>query len=107
MADIGIVFSADEFSLTVAPLELHLVNATFNDRLSGEKLFFIRDARLHCSVDNLYAWQLSRDISIDTTDIDGAEVWIRFDENGRSNFANLNIIEQARAGKFQIRIDRF
>src|SRR5436190_9051987 len=95
MADIGIVFSADEFSLTVAPLELHLVNATFNDRLSGEKLFFIRDAHLHLSVDNLYAWQLSRDISIDTTDIDGAEVWIRFDENGRSNFANLNLIEQA------------
>src|SRR5688500_13621233 len=40
MADIGIVFSADEFALTVAPLELHLVNATFNDRVSGEKLFF-------------------------------------------------------------------
>ena len=36
MADIGIVFSADEFALTVAPLELHLVNATFNDRVSGE-----------------------------------------------------------------------
>src|SRR3982751_5617262 len=46
MADIGVVFSADEFTLTVAPLELHLVNATFDDRLSGEKLFFIRDARL-------------------------------------------------------------
>ena len=95
MADIGIVFSADEFALTVSPLELHLVNATFDDRATGEKLFFIRDARLHLSVDNLYAWQLSRDISIDTTDIDGAEVWIRFDENGRSNFANLNLIEQA------------
>src|SRR5687768_16811400 len=46
MADIGIVFSADEFALTIAPLELRLVNATFNDRVSGEKLFFIRDARL-------------------------------------------------------------
>ena len=94
MADIGIVFSADEFALTVAPLELHLVNATFNDKISGEKLFFIRDARLGLSVDNLYAWQLSRDISINTTDIDGAEIWINFDENGRSNYANLNLVEQ-------------
>ena len=94
MADIGIVFSADEFALTVAPLELHLVNATFNDRVSGEKLFFIRDARLGLSVDNLYAWQLSRDISINTTDIDGAEIWINFDESGRSNYANLNLVEQ-------------
>src|SRR6185503_607303 len=35
MADIGIVFSADEFALTVSPLELHLVNATFDDRATG------------------------------------------------------------------------
>jgi translocation and assembly module TamB len=104
MADIGIVFSADEFALTVAPLELHLVNATFNDRVSGEKLFFVRDARLGLSVDNLYAWQLSRDISIRTTDIDGAEVWINFDENGRSNYANLNLVEQER-GRVNFKYD--
>src|SRR5215216_3300617 len=53
MADIGIVFSADEFALTITPLELHLVNATFNDRVTGEKLFFVQDARLGLSVDNL------------------------------------------------------
>jgi hypothetical protein len=95
MADIGIEFTADEFALSLAPMELHLVNATFNDRVTGEKLFFIRDARLGLTVDNLYAWQLSRDISINTTDIDGAEVWVNFDENGRSNFANLKLVEEA------------
>jgi hypothetical protein len=36
---------------------------------------------------------LSRDISIDTTDVDGAEVWVRFDENGNSNFDNLKFVE--------------
>jgi translocation and assembly module TamB len=95
MADIGIAFTADEFALKLAPMELHLVNATFNDRVTGEKLFFIRDARLGLTVDNLYAWQLSRDISINTTDIDGAEVWVNFDENGRSNYANLKLVEEA------------
>lgn len=93
MADIGIVFDADVFRLTVAPLQLELKNATFNDRVSGEKLFFIRDAKLGLTVDNLYSWQLSRDISINTTDVDGAEVWVRFDENGKSNFSNLNFVE--------------
>src|SRR5690606_7566547 len=75
------------------PLQLELKNATFNDRVSGEKLFFIRDAKLGLTVDNLYAWQLSRDITIDTTEIDGAEVWINFDENGKSNFSNLEFVE--------------
>src|SRR4030095_5350470 len=56
--------------------------------------FFIRDAHLGLTVDNLYAWQLSRDIKVNTTDINGVEVWIRFDENGRSNFSNLQFVEE-------------
>src|SRR5262245_24062645 len=82
MADIGIVFTADQFNVTASPFELHLVNATFNNKTTGEKLFFIRDARLGLSVVDVFSWSLSRDISIDTTDINGAEVWILFDENG-------------------------
>ena len=94
MADIGIVFDADEFDVTVAPFELHLVNATFNNKTTGEKLFFIRDARLGLSVVDVFSWSLSRDISIDTTDINGAEVWINFDENGKSNYSDLVFVEE-------------
>ena len=94
MADIGVVFDADVFRVTVNPLELELKNATFNDKVSGEKLFFIRDAHFTLAVQNLYAWQLSRDISIDKTVINGAEAWVTFDENGRSNFANLKMMEK-------------
>ncbi len=93
MADIGIVFDADTFRLTVAPLELQFKDATFNDKVSGEKLFFIRDAKLGLTVSNLYAWQLTRDIKVDSTEINGAEAWVRFDENGKSNFSNLKIVE--------------
>lgn len=98
MADIGIVFDADVFRVTVNPLALELRNATFNDRVSGEKLFFIRTANLKMTVQDLYAWQLSRDISIDKTEISGAEVWVKFDEEGRSNFSNLKLIEDQRGG---------
>jgi hypothetical protein len=96
MGEIGMDFDADVFRVTVNPLELELKNATFTDRVTGEKLFFIRDAHLGLTVDNLYAWQLSRDIKVNTTDINGAEVWIRFDENGRSNFSNLKLVEDQR-----------
>ena len=93
MADIGVVFDADVFRLTVNPLELELKNATFNDKKTGEKLFRIGEAHLKLTVQNLYARQLSRDISIDTTDLRDVEVWVRFDENGNSNFDNLNLVQ--------------
>lgn len=89
MEYMGIVFDADVFRLNISPLELELKNATFNDRISGEKLFFVRDGRLGLTVLDLFAWQTTREISVDSTEIYGAEVWVRFDENGRLNFANL------------------
>src|SRR6185503_8620176 len=93
MADIGIVFDAEVFRVTVAPLELELKNATFRNKVTGELLFSVRDAHLGMTVQDLYAWQLSRDITVNTTDINGAEIWIKFDENGRSNYADLTLVE--------------
>ncbi len=93
MADIGVVFDADVFRLQVMPLQLELKNATFNDKLTGEKLFRVGEGKLGLKVADLYAWQLSRDISIDTTDLNDVEAWVKFDENGKSNFSNLNLVE--------------
>lgn len=104
MAEMGIVFNADVFRLTVSPLQLELKNATFNDRVSGEKLAFIRDGRIELSIENLYAWQLSRDIKVESTEINGAEAWVKFDENGKSNFANL-IIEDAGPSRVNFKYD--
>ena len=47
MADIGMVFDAEVFRVTVNPLELELKNAAFKDRISGENLFTVREAHLH------------------------------------------------------------
>lgn len=105
MAEMGIVFDAEVFRLTVNPLELELKNATFNDRVTGEKLFFIRDAHIGLTVDNLYAWQLSRDVVVNTTDINGAEVWVKFDEQGRSNFSNLQFVEDERGQRVNFKYD--
>ncbi len=93
MHEIGVDFDADVFRLTVSPLALELKNATFNNRVTGEKLFFIRDAQLELSIQDLFSWQLSRDISIDSTEINGLEAWVTFDENGGSNFSELTFVE--------------
>ncbi len=105
MADIGIVFDAEVFRLSASPLELELHNATFDDKLTGEKLFFIRDAHLKMSVLDLLALRASRDINIDSTEIRGAEVWVKFDENGRSNFANLRLVEDQAGSTVNFKYD--
>jgi translocation and assembly module TamB len=107
MERIGIVFSADTFRVTVAPLKLELKNATFNNKVTGEKLFFIREANLFLTVQNLYAWQLSRDITIDTTEITGAEVFVNFDADGKSNFAELNFVEEKARVNFNYSSTKF
>lgn len=96
MDQIGVNFTADTFRTTVAPMSLELGNATFVDKVTGEKLFHIDNAKLGLSVTDLYAWQLSRDFRVDSTEIDGAEIWVRFDENGNSNFSNLQFAEEER-----------
>ena len=93
LSDIGIAFETESIRVTASPMTLELHNATFRDKVTGEKLFFVRDARLELTVLDLLAWRLSRDISIDRSEIRGAEIWVKFDENGRSNFSNLKFIE--------------
>lgn len=105
MEEIGIVFEADVFRVTINPIRLQLQNATFNDKISGEKLFFIRDANLDLTVQNLYAWQLSRDIQLNSTDINGAEAWVKFDENGKSNFSNLKFVEDKAGSSVNFKYD--
>jgi translocation and assembly module TamB len=96
MDQMGIDFSADTFRTTVSPMALELGNATFVDKKTGEKLFHVDSAKLGLTATDLYSWQLSRDFRVDSTDIDGAEVWIKFDSEGRSNFSNLQFVEEER-----------
>ena len=63
MSDIGITFNADAFRLVATPFELHLKNATFNDKITGERLFFISEANLGMTILDLFSLQTTRDVS--------------------------------------------
>ena len=103
LSDIGVDFSSDSLALSLSPLALEVNNAVFTDKATGEKLIFIKRGRLGLTVTDLLAWQLSREISIDTTEIEGAEVWVKFDEEGRSNFSNLTFVEDEEASGINFR----
>lgn len=105
MAEMNIVFDADVFRLNINPLELELKNATFNDKVTGAKLFFIRDAHLKMTVTDLWALRATRDIRIDTTDVNGAEVWVMFDKDGNSNFHNVHVVEDEKGTAVNFKYD--
>ncbi len=94
MDRMNINFTADVFQVGVSPLELELKNATFNNKITGEKLFFIKDAKIGLTITNLYDWQLTRDINVDSTNVDGFEAFVKFDANGDSNFKEVQVVEE-------------
>ncbi|MBK8810240.1 MAG: translocation/assembly module TamB domain-containing protein [Acidobacteria bacterium] len=94
MDRMGIGFDAGSFHVSASPLELELKDAVFTNKSTGEKLFAIRDGRIALTVKNLYDISLNRDINVDSTDLKGAEIWIDFDENGRSNFSGVRVVEE-------------
>ncbi|MCW5961327.1 MAG: translocation/assembly module TamB domain-containing protein [Pyrinomonadaceae bacterium] len=93
MDEMNLVFDADVFQLSLSPLQLTLKNATFNNKITGEKVFFISNAVIGLSVTNLFDWQLTRDINVDSTRVEGFEAWILFDENGDSNFREIQFVK--------------
>ncbi len=94
MDRMGIAFDAGTFRVTLSPLELELKDAVFTNKATGEKLFSIRDGRVGLTVRNLYDIGLNRDVNVDSTTLDGAEIWINFDKDGRSNFSGVRILEE-------------
>lgn len=90
----GIAFESERFHVGVSPLQLDLANAVFKNKETGETLFTIKDGRIGLTVRDLLALKLTRDISVDSTNISGAEVWVTFDANGRSNFSGVHVVEE-------------
>lgn len=101
----GVNFEARNFNVTAAPLELVLDDANFTNAATGERLLFIKNGRLGLTILDLMALKLTRDISIDKTDISGAELWINIDENGRSNFSGLKFVEDERGSAVNFKYD--
>ncbi len=103
--EMGIVFTSEAFRFSPTPLELHISKASFNDKLTGDRLFYIGEAHIGLTVIDALALSTSRDISIDKTEISGAEVWVKFDENGKSNFSNLKFVEDEAGSSVNFRYE--
>jgi translocation and assembly module TamB len=86
----GIRAEIGKLDTTSYPTTARLQDVVLYDAQSGEKLAEIDQLNIKLTISNILALRAARTITINSTDVQGLEVWIRFDEEGHSNFSKLN-----------------
>lgn len=90
-ANYGIRAEIREFHATFPPNTVEMTRLELFDAETGEKLGKIDKLLATVRVEDLYAFNLTRNINLKDLKIEGFELWVTFDAEGRSNFRNIHI----------------
>jgi translocation and assembly module TamB len=86
----GIKADIGKLQTTLFPTTAKLQNLVLRDEQSGEELAKIDQLNIDLTISNILALRAARTITVNSTDVQGLEVWVRFDKQGHSNFSNLH-----------------
>src|SRR5882672_9548455 len=87
----GIRAEIKESHTSIAPQTVEMLGVELFDASSGEKLGKIDRLLATVRIEDLYALNLRRNINLKDLTVEGLELWVSFDAQGRSNFRNLHI----------------
>ncbi|HEU5460627.1 MAG TPA: hypothetical protein VFU83_09030, partial [Pyrinomonadaceae bacterium] len=90
-ANYGIRAEIREFHATFPPQTVEMSGVELYDSSTGDQLGKIGRLVATIRVEDLYALNLRRNINLQDLKIEGLEAWVKFDEQGRSNFRNVHI----------------
>lgn len=90
-ANYGIRAEIGEFHASFPPRTVEMSNVELYDSQSGDKLGKIDRLLATIKVEDLYALNLQRNINLEDLRMQGLELWVTFDDQGRSNFRNIRI----------------
>lgn len=90
-AKYGIRAEIKEFHTKLSPKTVEMLGIELYDARTGEKLGKIDRLLATVRIEDLYAFNLRRNINLKELQIDGLEAWVTFDSQGRSNFRNIHI----------------
>jgi translocation and assembly module TamB len=90
-ANYGIRAVIREFHSSLPPQTVEMSGIELYDAASGEQLGKIDHLTAKIRIEDLYALNLRRNINLQDLKIEGFEAWVKFDEQGRSNFRNIHI----------------
>lgn len=90
-ASYGIRAEIQEFHAGFPPRTVEMNGIELYDSASGEKIGKIDKLLATVKVEDLYALNLQRNVNLEDLKMEGFELWVTFDEQGRSNFRNIRI----------------
>ncbi|HEY8410504.1 MAG TPA: hypothetical protein VIK76_03850, partial [Pyrinomonadaceae bacterium] len=90
-ANYGIRAEIRDFHATVPADTVEMNGVELYDSQTGEHLGKIDKLLATIRIEDLYALNLRRNINLRDLKIEGFEVWVTFDEQGRSNFRNIHV----------------
>ncbi len=89
-AQYGIRAEIREFH-TSGARNVEMTDVELYDAATNEKLGHIKKMTAVVRIEDLYALSLKRNVNLEKLNLDGLEVWVRFDEQGNSNFRNIKL----------------
>jgi translocation and assembly module TamB len=90
-ANYGIRAEIRDFHAEFPPNTVEMVGVELYDAQTGSQLGKIDRLLATVRIEDLYSLNLRRNINLKDLKIEGFEVWVNFDEQGRSNFRNIHI----------------
>jgi translocation and assembly module TamB len=91
LANYGIRAEIKEFHTSFWPTKVELVGLELYDAGTGEQLGKVGRMSATLRIEDLYALNLRREINLKDLQIEGLEIWVNFDAQGRSNFRNIHV----------------
>src|SRR5215212_2658622 len=91
LAEYGIRAEIKFFETRFGPRTVELREIELYDEKSGERIGKIDRILATVRIDDLYAISLRRNVKLQDLQLDGLELWVKFDAAGNSNFRNLRL----------------
>ena len=87
----GVRAQIKTFHTSFSPQTVEMLGLELYDAQTGDKLGKIDRLLATVRIEDLYALNLRRNINLKDLQIEGLELWVTFDAQGRSNFRNIHI----------------
>jgi translocation and assembly module TamB len=91
LANYGIRAEIRNSHTSFSPQTVELQGIELYDAKTGDKLGKIDRMLATVRIEDLYAFNLRRNINLKDLQIEGLELWVSFDAEGRSNFRNIHV----------------
>lgn len=91
LAQYGIRAEIKHFETKFGPRTVEMREIELYDQVTNEKIGKVDRLLATVRIDDFYAISLNRNVKLQDLQVDGLELWVKFDEAGNSNFRNLHL----------------